>query len=227
MLAQVNARGDTHDPAVVAEFNMIMDHLIHEKAVAEHRMSFRDLVSTPVARRRLLIGASPGLFSCIAGNIIASYYLSSELKAAGITNSSDQLKAVSRRCREPALMTECRAQRVVSRLLPLRHSAGRAVGTQVYRTRGSIHLYGVPDDHRRSHQEVLFEPGRRISGARLWQCRVYLLVPGRLLTGVDASVSVSPCLANFRMSLYAPEILNYSIRANGVTVKQYANAIPA
>lgn len=206
---------------------MIMDHLSHERAVAEHKMSFRDLVSTPVARRRLLIGASPGLFSCIAGNIIASYYLSSELKAAGITNSNDQLKAVSRSCLVRALMAECRAQCVVSRLLPLRNSAGGAMGTQVHRARGTIHLHGVLDDHRRSHQEVLVKPCRRISGARLRQRRMHLLVPRRLLTGVDASVSGFPCLADVRMSLYAPEILNYSIRANGVTVKQYANAIPA
>jgi hypothetical protein len=40
-------------------------------------------------------------------------------------------------------------------------------------------------------------------------------------------VSVDRCCVDVRMSLYAPEILNYSIRANGVTVKQYANAIPA
>ena len=30
-----------------------------------------------------------------------------------------------------------------------------------------------------------------------------------------------------RMTLYPPEILNYSIRSNGYAVKQYANAIPA
>jgi len=29
------------------------------------------------------------------------------------------------------------------------------------------------------------------------------------------------------MALYPPEILNYAIRANGYTVKQYCNALPA
>jgi len=57
-------------------------------------MSPKEMIKTPVARKRLLIGMSPGPFSCIAGNIIASYYLGSELDTAGITNSNDQLKAV-------------------------------------------------------------------------------------------------------------------------------------
>lgn len=223
----MNARGDMRDPVVVSEFHMIMDHLSHEKAVAERKMSVRDLVSTPVARRRLLIGASPGLFSCIAGNIIASYYLSSELKAAGITNSNDQLKAVSRTCHVRELTSERCVECLVSRLLPVRHSTGGPMGPQVDCTRGPVHLHRVLDDHWRAHQEVLRGSGRRIQRACLRQRRVHLPVPGRLFAGVDPIVSVDRCCVDVRMSLYAPEILNYSIRANGVTVKQYANAIPA
>jgi len=56
-------------------------------------MSPMEMIKTPVARKRLLIGMSPGPFSCIAGNIIASYYLGAELDTAGITNSLQQLKA--------------------------------------------------------------------------------------------------------------------------------------
>lgn len=57
-------------------------------------MSPREVIKTPVARKRLLIGASAGPFSCIAGNIIASYYLGSELETAGIVDTLSQLKAV-------------------------------------------------------------------------------------------------------------------------------------
>ena len=57
-------------------------------------MSPVEMIKTPTARKRFLIGMSPGPFSCVAGNIIASYYLGSELDTAGITNSNDQLKAV-------------------------------------------------------------------------------------------------------------------------------------
>lgn len=58
-------------------------------------MSPKEMVKTPLARKRLLIGMSAGPFSCIAGNIIASYYLGAELDTAGITSTDDQLKAVS------------------------------------------------------------------------------------------------------------------------------------
>ena len=58
-------------------------------------MSPMEIFKTPSARKRLLIGMSPGPFSCIAGNIIASYYFGSELDTAGITDQNEQLKAVS------------------------------------------------------------------------------------------------------------------------------------
>jgi hypothetical protein len=121
VLAHVNARGDMRDPVVVSEFHMIMDHLSHEKAVAERKMSVRDLVSTPVARRRLLIGPSPGLFSCIAGNIIASYYLSSELKAAISTTTRATLMLPTllennRRLSHPLYFSWNRHGTVLSRL---------------------------------------------------------------------------------------------------------------
>lgn len=56
-------------------------------------MTFKETIKHRPSRKRLLIGMSPGPFSCIAGNIIASYYLGPELDTAGITNSNDQLKA--------------------------------------------------------------------------------------------------------------------------------------
>jgi hypothetical protein len=79
---------------VVSEFARIIDALQTDQAVAAKAMSPKELIRTPVARRRLAIGASPGLFSCIAGNIIASYYISTFLTGAGITDPQDQLKAV-------------------------------------------------------------------------------------------------------------------------------------
>jgi len=95
VLARVNARGDKENPVVVSEFARIIDALQTDQAVAAKAMSPKELIRTPVARRRLAIGASPGLFSCIAGNIIASYYISTFLTGAGITDPQDQLKAVS------------------------------------------------------------------------------------------------------------------------------------
>lgn len=79
---------------VLAVYREIVDTLKWEKEQGQ-TLSPMELIKTPVARKRFLIGMSPGPFSCIAGNIIASYYLGAELDTAGITNTNDQLKAVS------------------------------------------------------------------------------------------------------------------------------------
>lgn len=93
MVAQTNSDGDESDPVAIAVYKEILDTLNWEKT--QQTMSPLELIRTPQARRRFLIGMSPGPFSCICGNIIASYYLGPELDTAGITDSTDQLKAVS------------------------------------------------------------------------------------------------------------------------------------
>jgi MFS family permease len=93
-VAQTNADGDVNDPVVVAVYKEIIDTLEWEKKNGM-TMSPMEIIKTPTARKRTLIGASVGPFSCIAGNVIASYYLGNELDTAGITDYNDQLKAVS------------------------------------------------------------------------------------------------------------------------------------
>lgn len=95
MVAQTNSNGDPLDPVAIAVYKEIIDTLEWEK-LEGRSMSPKEIIKTPVARRRFLIGMSAGPFSCIAGNIIASYYLGAELDTAGIKDSLDQLKAVSR-----------------------------------------------------------------------------------------------------------------------------------
>ncbi|KAL7793785.1 general substrate transporter [Trichoderma ceciliae] len=91
-VAQTNAHGDIFDPVVVAVYKEIVDTLEWEKK-HDITMSPLEIIKTPIARKRTLIGSSVGPFSCIAGNVIASYYLGSELDTAGITNTNSQLKA--------------------------------------------------------------------------------------------------------------------------------------
>ena len=96
-------------------------------------MSPKEMIKTPQARRRFLIGMSPGPFSCICGNIIASYYLGAELDTAGITNTLQQLKAVRNPTYRIQLFrstngSERRLERVVSRLLPRWYSSRRQMG---------------------------------------------------------------------------------------------------
>ncbi|KAL6898627.1 general substrate transporter [Trichoderma evansii] len=91
-VAQTNADGDITNPVVVAVYKEIVDTLEWEKK-HDMTMSPKEIFKTPTARKRTLIGASVGPFSCIAGNVIASYYLGNELDTAGITDPNDQLKA--------------------------------------------------------------------------------------------------------------------------------------
>lgn len=95
VVAATNASGDASHPVARAVYQEIVDTIAWEKKDGR-TLSPREILRTPAARRRVLIGASPGPFSCIAGNIIASYYLSAELDTAGITDTNEQLKAVSK-----------------------------------------------------------------------------------------------------------------------------------
>ena len=92
-VAQTNSNGDPSDPVAVTVYKEILDTIEWEKKEGR-TMKSREIVRAPAARRRLLVGASAGPFSCVAGNIIASYYLGDELESAGISDPNDQLKAV-------------------------------------------------------------------------------------------------------------------------------------
>ncbi|TPX14581.1 uncharacterized protein E0L32_005273 [Thyridium curvatum] len=91
-VAQTNSSGDIFDPVAVTVYKEILDTLEWEKKQGR-TMSPKEIFKTPVARKRLLIGMSAGPFSCCVGNIIASYYLGPELETAGIKDPNDQLKA--------------------------------------------------------------------------------------------------------------------------------------
>ncbi|OTB00599.1 hypothetical protein M426DRAFT_75679 [Hypoxylon sp. CI-4A] len=91
-VAQTNSNGNLLDPVAIAVYKEILDALEWEKKEGR-TMSPKEIVKTPTARKRLLIGMSAGPFSCIAGNIIASYYLGNELATAGITDATAQLQA--------------------------------------------------------------------------------------------------------------------------------------
>lgn len=146
------------DPVVLTIYKEIVDTLVWEKKEGRS-MSPKEIIKTPVARKRLLIGMSPGPFSCVAGNIIASYYLGSELDTAGVTNSNDQLKAVC--CQVlphlPHWLTydqERRPECLVSLLLPRWHSPHCKVGSKTDRPSLSRPPDRVPIHYRRSLQEV-------------------------------------------------------------------------
>jgi hypothetical protein len=89
----VASNGNIADPLSIRLYEKILEGSKWEYS-KKLDVSFWGMIKDPVARRRLLIGASVGPFASIAGNIIATFYLGSELKTAGITDTVAQLKAV-------------------------------------------------------------------------------------------------------------------------------------
>ena len=197
-VAQTNSNGDLLDPVAVAVYKEIVDTLQWEKKTPGHSMSPREIVRTPAARKRLLIGMSAGPFSCVAGNIIASYYLGPELDTAGITDTVQQLKAnvvlnvwclgcclagthlVAQWGRKPtALLTQC--------LLVL----------CLFVIGGLSKVYA--DD-----------PGGASKSLVYGDVAVMFLFQGFY------SIAWTPLLY-----LYPPEVMNYSIRANGLAFSSF------
>ena len=91
VVAQTYADGDATNPIVLAAYKEIVDTINWEKNAGE-TLSFGQLFKTPVARKRVLLACSAAVFSTIAGNVIASYYLGTMLSNAGITDTTTQLQ---------------------------------------------------------------------------------------------------------------------------------------
>lgn len=198
VVAQTNADGDPSHPIVLAVYKEIVDTLNWEKQEGR-TMSPKEIFKSRVARKRLLIGASAGPFSCIAGNIIASYYLGDELNTAGITDSNDQLKAnvvlnvwclfcavlgthlITRWGRRPtAILSEC------------------LLVACLFIIGGLAKLYADNPD-----------------GAS--QGLIYGNVAVMFLFQGFYSIAWTPLLY-----LYPPEVMNYSIRANGLAFSSFS-----
>ncbi|KAG6358177.1 hypothetical protein INS49_014061 [Diaporthe citri] len=192
VVAQTNADGDPNDPVALAVYKEIIDTLAWEKKEGRG-LSPMEIVKTPVARKRLLIGMSPGPFSCIAGNIIASYYLGPELDTAGITDTNDQLKA------NVVLNVWCLACCLAGTHLAA--TWGRkptAILSQCLLVTCLLIIGGLS-------KKYADNPDGASSSLVYGDVAVMFLFQGFY------SIAWTPLLY-----LYPPEVMNYSIRANGV-----------
>jgi hypothetical protein len=162
-------------------------------------MSPKEMFKTPVSRKRFLIAISPGIFSWIAGNIIASYYLGAELATAGITDNIQQLKA------NVVLNVWCLACSIGGTYLAA--VWGRkptAIFSQVLLITCLFIIGGLSKMY--AHNPT---------GAS--SALVYGDVAVMFLFQRFYSIGWTPLL-----TLYPPEVLNYSIRANGVAGTSFA-----
>ncbi|KAH8664190.1 general substrate transporter [Xylariales sp. PMI_506] len=198
VVAQTNSNGNLSDPVAITVYKEIIDTIEWEKKEGR-TMSPMEIVKTPVARKRMLIGMSAGPFSCVVGNIIASYYLGDELNTAGIVDTTAQLQA------NVVLNVWC----LFCCLLGTQLTAvwGRkptALFSQVllviclFIIGGLSKLYA--DDPDGASTSLIYG-----------DVAVMFLFQGFY------SIAWTPLLF-----LYPPEVMNYSIRANGLAFSQFA-----
>ncbi|TVY49341.1 Lactose permease [Lachnellula occidentalis] len=197
VVAQTNSNGNISDPVAVAVYKEIIDTLEWEKQEGR-TMSPKEIIKTPVARKRFLIGMSAGPFSCIAGNIIASYYLGAELDSAGITDSLDQLKA------NVVLNVWCLICCLAgTHLLASWGRKPTAILSQCLLITCLFIIGGLS-------KKYADNPDGASQGLVYGDVAVMFLFQGFY------SIAWTPLLY-----LYPPEVMNYSIRANGLAFSQF------
>jgi hypothetical protein len=196
-VAQTNSDGDLSNPLVITIYKEIFDTLEWEKKEGR-TMSPKEIIKTPVARKRLLIGMSAGPFSCVAGNIIASYYLGAELDTAGITDSLQQLKA------NVVLNVWCLACSLTGTYLAA--GWGRKPTALVSQTLLTISLFII------GGLSKMYADNETGASKSL----IYGDVAVMFLFQGFYSIGWTPLLY-----LYPPEVMNYSIRANGLAFSQF------
>lgn len=193
-VAQTNANGDLDNPVTVAVYKEIVDTIRWEKEKGR-MMSSKQILKNRIARKRVLIGASTGVFACIPGNIIASFYLGLNLSTAGVTDPNDQLKAnvvLNVWCLFCALLGTQMVQRWGRK--PTALLAQSLLTGCLFVIGGLSKMFA--DDPNGASKSLIFG-----------NVAVMFLFQGFF------SVAWTPLLY-----LYPPEVLNYSIRANGLAL---------
>lgn len=193
VIAQTYANGDEDSPVVLTAFKEIIDTLDYEKN-SEQTLSFLQVFKTPSARRRILLACSAAVFSTIAGNVIASYYLGTMLTNAGITSVNKQLGiniALNAWCFVCALAGTFGIDWV-----------GRKPTALISTTLLTIFIFIV------GALTKVYGNSTNTSG-------IYGTVAAVFLFMGAYSYGWTPLLY-----MYPPEVLNYPIRANGVGIFQ-------
>ncbi|KAJ3908296.1 general substrate transporter [Lentinula edodes] len=194
VLAQTYSNGDLASTVVLSQLKEIEDTFEYEKNAGE-TLSVTQIFKTRTARKRVLLAISVAVFSSVAGNVIAAYYLGSMLTNAGITNTTRQLQI------NIILNAFCLICSVLGTYYI--DSWGRKMTTVISTVLLTIFLFLV------GALTKVFGNSNNTSG-------VYGTVAMIFLSQGAYSFGWTPVLF-----LYPPEVLNYPIRANGMGVFQF------
>ncbi|KAL1644692.1 Solute carrier 2, facilitated glucose transporter member 1 [Diplodia intermedia] len=187
-LALTHSDGDQKDAATLVEFQSISDTLKWEKESGE--MTVKEIVRTPSRRKRISLTISVAVFSMLSGNNIVSYYLGTMLDGAGVTDTTTQLEIniiMNAWCLCVALLgTYCL------------NKFGRKTIAIVSTTLLTAFLF-------------LYAGLNKLYGESTNTSGIYASVAIIFLFQGSYSFGWTPLTV-----LYPPEVLNYSMRANGM-----------
>ncbi|KAJ5524029.1 MFS sugar transporter-like protein [Penicillium frequentans] len=190
-LAATNSDGDTSHEEVLFQLSEITAALQWEKNQGE-KLTLLETVKTPSNRKRMMLSISVAIFSMISGNNIISYYLGDMLDNSGITNTTTQLEIniiLNCFCLVISIIGTAFADRLGRRALAISSTA--LLTLFIFIMGGLTKLYGTTSNM----------PG------------IYATVASIFLFQGSYSFGWTPLTV-----IYPPEVLHYSIRANGMGV---------
>ncbi|KAJ7231682.1 sugar transporter [Mycena haematopus] len=197
VVALMHANGDVNDPVVLAQYKEIIDTIDYEKNVAEP-LSLRQMVKTPSARKRLILCTSVAVFSTVAGNASCSITQESRILLHNYKLSSRVTTLQNVILNAFCLLCALAGTYYIDRL-------GRKRTAMISITSLTIFLFMVG-----ALTKSYGLNSTNTSG-------IYATVAMIFLFQGAYSFGWTPLLY-----VYPPEILNYSIRANGMGVLQFA-----
>ncbi|KAI1453750.1 hexose transporter [Annulohypoxylon moriforme] len=189
---------DREDPSVQLQFREIIDTIEFEKQ-AGRGMGFREAARSPANRKRVYLAMSVAPLCMMTGSNVITYYFGTMLSQAGITDEKVQLEinlGLSAFQFCVALTGSALADRLGRRLLAL-ISLGLCT-TFFYLLGGLTARYGDSADKGGIYATVA----------------VIFLFLGAYSFGITPLTS-----------MYAPEVLSYSIRATGIACYAMSNQV--
>lgn len=188
-LAITHSNGNLQDPIVLAQYQQIVDTIRYEKEIGAET-ALIEMVKTSGNRYRLVLALSCAVIAQLSGNNVITYYLGTMLDAAGITNTTTQLQiniGLNAWGLLIAIIGTLFADRIGRRKLSLTATALLVVF--IFLIGGLTKVYGA---------------GGSTSGVYATVAMIFLFQGAYAFGWTPLSV------------MYPPEVLHYSIRANGM-----------
>ncbi|KIW56170.1 hypothetical protein PV05_04849 [Exophiala xenobiotica] len=191
VLAIMAANGDKSHPVVVTQYKQVYDTVTFEKT-NKASQNWLDAFRTRNSRRRMMLACSCAIIGNMSGSGIISYYLGTMLSQAGITDTNTQLQIniyLSIWCLCTATLGTVLADKIGRKKL----GAGSMAASLV-----CLYLVGA--------LTKLYGSGENYSG----------------VLGTVACIFLYQGIYSFGWTtllvMYPPEVLNFSLRANGVSI---------